>query len=128
MQCIAIKNIGEVQGMEQILPLEEAKIRGYIGKPVYAVLGDGSYFSGYLSEIKDGHIILSSGTTGQGTVSTNASRAKAQLASKKKPVRTSAYGSYGGHYPYPYPYPGYTIALPLFLLALLFAVPFGFWF
>jgi hypothetical protein len=109
--------------MEQIVPLEEVKIRSYIGKPVCAVLSDGSYFSGYLSEIKDGHIILSGGTTGQGTVSTNAARARAQLASKKKPVRTSAYGSYGG---YPYPYPGYSIALPLFLLALLFTFPFGF--
>jgi hypothetical protein len=110
--------------LEQIYPLEEAKLRGYVGRPVYAVLNDGSYFGGYLSDIKDGQIYLTGSVPGQGTVSTNASKARSQLAGKAKQARTSAFGYPG------YGYPGYGygagIVLPLFLLALLFAFPFGF--
>lgn len=112
--------------MERINSFDEATLRGYVGRPVYAVLNDGSYFCGYLSECRDGCVMLTSAAKGIGTVSTLASRAKSQLESRSK-AKTSAWGfpgscscSCGGFGA------GWSVALPLFLLALLFAFPFGF--
>ena len=107
--------------MEHIYPLEESKICTYIGRPVCAVLQDGSYFYGYLKEVRDGGIILTAGGQGDGVVSTNVSKAKGQLSSKSRKMKVSAFGGYGYGYG-----AAWAITLPLALLALLFAFPFGF--
>lgn len=76
--------------MQPIHPICENTLRGYIGKPICAVLHDGSYFYGTVSEVRDGKVYLGpAGGPGQGSVSTNRSRAKRRLAAKRRPKNGS---------------------------------------
>jgi hypothetical protein len=99
--------------MEFISPINTETCASYYGKPVCAVLHDGSRVYGYLNKVENGQLLLSHQPTLTGATS--------QLKKSKK-AQTSAV------YPYP-PYghfPGGILALELALIALLFAVPF-FW-
>lgn len=102
------------------IPIAENDIRGHIGKPVCAVLRDGSCFYGTISDIKDGHLYLSGSYRGPANVSTKAKKTKNTASKSKQKASTSGY--YPG-YGYGFGY-GSSIAIPLFLLALLFATPF----
>jgi hypothetical protein len=105
--------------MEAIYPICEEKINPYIGRTVCAVLYDGSYYYGTISEISEGQLILSSQARGTGTISTNFKKAKKQLSNKNQGT-VSAFG----YAPYGY---GSGFALSLALIALLFTIPtFGF--
>ncbi|GIQ69292.1 hypothetical protein DUZ99_04740 [Xylanibacillus composti] len=70
--------------MQPIHPICEDTLRDYIGKPICAVLHDGSYFYGTVSAIRDGKLYFGSGIPGDGTVSTRRSAAKRQLAAKRR--------------------------------------------
>lgn len=100
------------------IPISENAIRPHIGRPVCAVLRDGSCFYGTIADIRDGQLILSGGSRGHAPMTTSAKKKKKQASKNKANV--------SGYYPspgYPYGY-GAAIAVPLFLLALLFSVPF----
>ncbi len=99
--------------MDIINPINAETCESYYGKPVCAVLYDGSRVYGYLNRIENGELILSHQPTVAGT--------SVQIKKRKKANTSSLY-------PYP-PYgrfPGGFLALELALIALLFTVPF-FW-
>jgi hypothetical protein len=112
-----------VEPLESISPISEDAIRPYIGKQVCAVLHDGTYLFGTVAECRDGKLFFSGGAQGPGTVSTNATRAKAQIRKKlKNKAKISAFSpffGFGG---------GAAAAISLALIAALFAFPFGFGF
>ncbi|WP_199615239.1 hypothetical protein [Paenibacillus alkalitolerans] len=108
--------------MELIAPVSTQKCAPYIGKPVCAVLHDGSHVFGYLQRVDGGKLILSGSALGEGTVSVSKAKAKKQLKQKMDKAQTNFYSPY--FYP-PYFSPG-LFALDLALIALLFTVPFFF--
>lgn len=106
--------------MELITPICDEKLRPHLGKHVCVVLVDGTTLYGTLEGLNGQQLMLKSCFAGGETVSTNGSKAKAQLSKKQKTVQTSAVGGYPyGGYPY-----GAGFGLELALIALLFAIPF----
>lgn len=99
--------------MDIISPINAETCSSYYGKPVCAVLYDGTRVYGYLKSVDDGRLLLSD----RSETAETSSRLR-----KGKKAKTSAY------YPYsPFGiFPGGVLALELALIALLFAVPF-FW-
>lgn len=109
--------------MELINPICDTNVRPHLGKHVCVVLLDGTTIYGTLGGLNGEQLILKSCLEGGEVVSTNSSKAKAQLQKKHKKAQTAAFGGYYG-YPYGgYPYGG-GFALDLALIALLFAIPF----
>ena len=101
--------------MQIISPVNADTCSSYIGKPVCAVLHDGSRYYGYLSSIEDGRLML------------RMEPESAETSTKKK-KKANQEAKTTGYYPYP-PYGYYprgALALELALIALLFVVPF-FW-
>lgn len=103
--------------MHLINPIDAGTVNPYIGKPVVAVLHDGTYYSGLCGGIQGGKLILHEYATGEGTVVTSAKKTKEQLSKIENKAKTSAFG-----YGYPYGYGGF--GLDLALIALLFATLF----
>ncbi|MEX2416306.1 MAG: hypothetical protein WD424_09195 [Paenibacillaceae bacterium] len=107
--------------MQPISPISADAIRPYIGKQVCAVLHDGTYLFGTISDCRDGKLFFSGGAQGPGTVSTNATRAKTQIRTKlKNKVKTSAFSPFFG-----FGGGAAVAAISLALIAALFAFPFG---
>lgn len=106
--------------MEIINPVSAATVQPYIGRPVCAVLHDGSHVYGVLGGC-DGTTLTLNPYTGDGAgpgVLTTKSFARKTRQSKK--ATTSAFG-------FPFnPFVTRTIALELALIAFLFAIPFFF--
>ncbi|WP_068784095.1 hypothetical protein [Paenibacillus phocaensis] len=124
--------------MQQIYPLGVEACKPHIGKTVCAVLRDGRYYIGTITDVNENGIQLNGGYAPEATVlSTQPAKAKKQLQqlkSKSKghkaavksdaPVHTKAFG-YGPGVPgYGYGYGDY--ALDWAALALLFLIPFFF--
>ncbi|HEY0826840.1 MAG TPA: hypothetical protein VGE40_01990 [Bacilli bacterium] len=108
--------------MQPICPISEDAIRPYVGKQVCAVLHDGTYLFGTITDCREGQLFFSGGVKGPGTVSTSAIRAKAQIRSKlKNKAKISAFSPFFG-------FGGGAAAavISLALIAALFAFPFGF--
>ena len=101
--------------MEIISPVTAESCNSYIGKPVCAVLQDGSRVYGYLHGVESGKLLLRLNPE-----SADVSSAKRKKG--KQAARTNAFYPYA---PYGFYAPG-ILALELALIALLFAVPF-FW-
>jgi hypothetical protein len=101
--------------MELISPINVRTCKPYIGKPVCAVLHDGSHVYGYLHKVDGGKLYFAETAQGPGTVSTRAEKAKKPLNKKMDKAQTSFFS--------PFFSPGF-FALDLALIALLFAVPF----
>lgn len=100
--------------LERIYPVCAETIWKYIGRPVYAVMQDGSSYYGVIESVNDGILVLRS-TEGTGAVSTNAKKSTVKLKAQQK-AKMSAY--------FPRPFLGSRIALSLALIALLFSTPF----
>lgn len=92
--------------MQLINPISEDIIRPHVGKRVCAVLCDGRYYYGTLTDVRDGHLYLGGNTTQTATCSSKKTKPKT------KPVSISQY------------YPGYGAGLGLSLatLGLLFLI------
>ncbi|HUC93983.1 MAG TPA: hypothetical protein VMS09_18530 [Paenibacillus sp.] len=103
--------------MHLINPVNVNTVNPYIGKPVVAVLQDGTYCCGLCGGIEGGKLILHDYAPGEGTVAISAKKAKEQLSQIGNKAKTSAFG-----YGYPYGYGGF--GLDLALIALLFATLF----
>ncbi|MNC30428.1 hypothetical protein D3C75_787110 [compost metagenome] len=101
--------------MELITPICDEKIRPHMGKHVCVVLVDGTTIYGTLDGLNGQQLMLKSCYAGGEGVSTNSTKAKAQLSKKQKTVQTSALGV---------PFGGAGFGLDLALIALLFAIPF----
>ena len=100
--------------MEMISPVTAEACSPYIGRPVCAVLHDGSRYYGYLHSVEGGQLRLRS-------------EQDAAVTSMKKKKRHAPEASTKAFYPFsPFGYQRGTIALDLALIALLFAIPF-FW-
>lgn len=103
--------------MERIFPITEETCMSYIGRPVCAVLHDGTHYYGTLEGVENGHIILNGCAGGAGEVATYALKDK-KKAGRSKEVKTSAF------------YPGFgfnRFFFPFASLAFLYALPFFFW-
>jgi hypothetical protein len=98
--------------MEIISPINAETCRSYVGKPVCAVLHDGSRYYGYVHGVEDGRLLLS--YEPQAAVTS----AKKKSKNKKKASTQAFFGPYGY---------GGLFALDLALIALLFALPFLWW-
>jgi len=104
--------------MELISPITAEGCSPYIGKPVCAVLQDGTHVYGYLHRVDGEKVYFTSAAEGPGTVSSaSAPKAKKQLKEKQDKAQTKFFGPF---------FPG-LFALDLALIAFLFAVPFFFW-
>jgi hypothetical protein len=109
-----------VEHLQSITPITEEAIRPFVGKPVCAVLHDGTYLFGTISDCRDGQLFFQGGVKGPGTVSTRSRRARAQI---KQKIKTKAKISF-------FPFFGFgggaaAAAISLGLIAALFAFPFG---
>lgn len=94
-----------------ISPVTPESCRFRIGKPVCAVLHDGSRYYGYLQAVLADRLLLVANPEGGAVPSFPISGASA--------LRTNA------HYPHPrYGYPGDGFALPLARVAFLMPLPF----
>lgn len=129
--------------MERIYPICEEKIRPYIGKTVCAVLHDGTWIQGCVTNVDGQNLHLSFEPSGgnissqgkKGKVKQLPKKGKKALTSKKRGSKKADVSSfYPSPYPYPYPY-GYgygygwgagAFAISLALIAALFATPFFF--
>jgi hypothetical protein len=105
--------------MQQITPICEDTIRPHIGRPVCAVMHDGTYLIGTIADCRNGQLYFQGGVQGPGVVSTSAKRASAQI---KKNIKNKANISF-------FPFFGFgagfvTGAITLGLIAALFAFPF----
>ncbi len=100
--------------MERIYPICADTVMPYVGRPICAVLHDGTHYYGTIEGI-DGDQLVINGYIGEpGKVQTYALKKK-QSVKKSKQVKTSAF------------VPGFGFRrffLPFALLALLFALPF----
>ncbi|MFD2670280.1 hypothetical protein [Marinicrinis sediminis] len=127
--------------MEPIYPICEEKIRPHIGKPVCAVLHDGTHIYGNVAGFEGDQLMLRFddrvGTYGEaagGKVSSKKKKAGSagkSAAVKNKGKKKQGQAEIAGYYPYgPYPYyPGYgagLFALSVGLIAALFVAPFFF--
>lgn len=99
--------------MEIINPITAERCNAYIGKPVCAILHDGSRVYGYLRSIEGERLILAEQAE---TVGTSEKNKKGKKAKAQGFTPFSPFGFF----------PGGTLALEFALIALLFAVPF-FW-
>ncbi|MDU4696774.1 MULTISPECIES: hypothetical protein [Paenibacillus] len=132
--------------MQQIYPLGVDTCKPHIGKTVCAVMRDGRYYIGTITDVNENGIQLNGGYASEANVlSTQPAKAKKQLnqlKSKSKgankavtkanaQVQTKAFG-YGPGYPgygYGGGYPGYAYNAYAFdwaAIALLFLIPFLF--
>lgn len=104
--------------MQQITSLTTEGCRPHIGKPVCAVLIDGSEVVGILHGIEDNRLLLRLGPEPETELETETARTSAGRRKKKKrkTVRTSALA--------PFAFRGGLIALDLALIAALFLIPF----
>ena len=111
-----------LQEVERI-PLENCHLHS--GRPVCAVLKDGTHVYGILGGMHYGKLILHRAARGPGKVAVNAARMRRRLAAQAKTrTKTSAGAKTKGFVGYPYyPYPG-PYAVDAALVALLFALPF----
>jgi hypothetical protein len=83
--------------VHQITPITADAIRPYIGKPVCAVMHDGTHVYGTIVDCREGHLILSKGVQGPGTVSTSTLRAKKQIRTGlKNKANVSAFTPFFG--------------------------------
>lgn len=132
--------------MQQIYPLGVDACKPHVGKTVCAILRDGRYYIGTITDVNENGIQLNGGYTSEANVlSTQPAKAKKQLQQLKSKTKgankavikaneqaqTKALG-YGPGYP-GYPgnggYPGYGYGAYAFdwaALALLFLIPFLF--
>lgn len=139
--------------MQQIYPLSVDTCKPHIGKTVCAVLRDGRYYIGTITDVNEKGIQLNGGyASGANVLSTQPAKAKKQLQQLKSKSKgnpkastkavphtneqalTKAYGYgpgypyYGGYpgggYPYYPPYGAYALAWAA--IALLFLIPFLF--
>ena len=109
--------------MERIYPITEEQIKSCIGKPVCAVLQDGSCFQGIIDECKDGKIYFS--TEISNSSASGKKRKKNAGKKRSRDVREKIADVNGWGYPGYYPgYGGRTFALDLALIVLLFTIPF----
>lgn len=109
-----------------INPMTEEGIRPHVGKQVCAMMCDGTYYHGTITDVRDGHLFLN-GNCNQNAYVCSApmkskmksiSKTKSISRGKTKPVSVSAfYPGYGYGYGYGY---GAGLALSLGFLALLF--------
>jgi len=105
--------------MYLITPMTEEGIRPHVGKRVCAMLCDGSYYHGTITDIRDGHLILN----GQSNPEAAICSSKKMKANLKKAARSASISAYYPGYGYGYGYSaGAGIALSLGLLALLFLI------
>ncbi len=86
--------------MERIYPITESSCLSHIGRPICAVLQDGTRYYGVLEQVKDGQIILNGYLVGGGTAGIS-SRPNALSKKKgKRKAKTSAFypgiGGFGG--------------------------------
>jgi hypothetical protein len=100
--------------VERIFPISNATVMPFVGRPICAILHDGTHYYGTIEGI-DGDQLIVNGYIGEpGEVGTYALKKK-QSVKKGKQVKTSAF------------LPGFGFQrffLPFALLALLFALPF----
>ncbi|WP_166240655.1 hypothetical protein [Paenibacillus turpanensis] len=104
--------------IQLISPINEKSIRPHAGKPVCAVMKDGTHVFGYVDGVRDGKLYFSNSAYGIGTLSTSAYQAKRQLERKMSGPKSSAFG-YGG-----YSGCGFGVAWDIVLISLLFLLPF----
>jgi hypothetical protein len=106
--------------MQPISPITEEAIRPFIGKPVCAVLHDGTYLFGTIANCHGGQLFFKEGGQGPGTVSKKSRQARDQMKSKiKRKAKISFFPfGFGGGVA--------AAAISLGLIAALFAFPFGF--
>lgn len=100
--------------MERIFPICNETVMPYVGRPICAVLHDGTQCYGTIEGIDGDRLIISGYLGGPGEVNTLALK-KNQSIKKTKKVKTSAF------------IPGFGFRrffLPFAALALLFALPF----
>lgn len=102
--------------MHPIAPITETSISSYVGKPVCAVLHDGTYIYGTVLECRNGHLYFSQINPGTGPVFTSANKPKAQLQKKMKNKATISFFGFGAA----------AAAISLAFIVALFAFPFGF--
>lgn len=110
--------------MQIIQPINESTVRKHIGKPVCAVMHDGTPCYGYLEDVRDGKLWLCLEPVQQtqdeyddgwkGKAKTN------RRSGKRRKLKTSAFGP-----PFGPPFAD-RFALDLALITLLFLLPFGF--
>lgn len=107
--------------MELISPVTAEMCKSYIGKPVCAILHDGSYYVGTLSGVTEKGLEFNQAYSEAKTLSTQASKAKKQLhaLNSKSKAKTSAAVS-------PYGFGPEAFVLDFALIALLFLLPFVF--
>lgn len=103
-----------------INPMTEEGIRPHMGKRVCAMMCDGSYYYGTITDVRDGHLILNGHCNQSASVCSAKTKSKIKAISKSKSASVSAYyPGYGYGYGYGY---GAGLALSLGLLALLFLI------
>lgn len=100
--------------MERIFPICNETIMPYVGRPICAVLQDGTHYYGTVEGIDGDRLIINGYIGNPGEVGTYALKKK-QPSKKAKHVKTSAF------------FPGFgfnRFFLPFATLALLFSIPF----
>lgn len=112
-----LKEVREL--VERIFPICEATVMPFVGRPICAVLHDGTHYYGTIEGIDGDRLIINGYLGQQGEVGTyalnNNKSVKKQSAKKAKQVKTSAY------------LPGFGFErffFPFAALAFLFALPF----
>jgi len=103
--------------MYLITPMTEEGIRPHMGKRVCAMLCDGSYYHGTITDIRDGHLILD-GPRNQCVSVCSTKKMKSDL---KKAAQSASISAYYPGYGYGFG-AGAGLALSLGLLALLFLI------
>ncbi|CAM2865946.1 hypothetical protein PASE110613_05060 [Paenibacillus sediminis] len=107
--------------MEFINPISADGCRPYIGRPVCAVLYDGTQVVGTVRDATNDGLFFDNPYAGATVLSLQPAKAKKQMIEQMNKAKTSAFG-YG--YPYGYGY-GYG-SLAWASIALLFLIPFLF--
>ncbi|OAB40306.1 hypothetical protein [Paenibacillus antarcticus] len=100
-----------------ITPMTEEGIRPHVGKRVCAMLCDGSYYHGTITDIRDGHLILN----GQSNPKAAICSSKKMKSNLKKAAQSASISAYYPGYRYGFG-AGAGLALSLGLLALLFLI------
>jgi hypothetical protein len=105
--------------VERIFPICNETVMPYVGRPICAVLNDGTHYYGTIDGIDGDRLIINGYTGEQGEVGiyglNNKQSVKKQSVKKAKQVKTSAFSSGFGFRRFFFPFAA---------LAFLFALPF----
>jgi hypothetical protein len=107
--------------VHQIYPVCHDTVFPLIGKNVCAVMQNGTHYYGTVSEVRDGRVLLTDCTIGEGPLTLAAAKTEGRIKKTNRKGKAKLSGLYGG-----YGYGNRSFWLPLALITLLFFLPFFF--